>query len=102
MSVLKPRTRLVYFRVSEEEFQQFNRICESIGARSLSDLARSAMQNMMTEGTRQPNSLHTRLTALEAAIDRMNTKLSHLLPHQGETETLRTAVEETTELTPNG
>jgi hypothetical protein len=47
MAVLKPRTRLVYFRVSEEEFQQFNRICESEGVRCLSDLVRSAMERVV-------------------------------------------------------
>ncbi len=43
MPVLKPRTKLIYFRVSQEEFEQFNRACEMEGARSLSDLARTAM-----------------------------------------------------------
>ena len=43
MAVLKPRNRLVYFRVSEEEFEQFTRACEQEGARSISDLVRSAM-----------------------------------------------------------
>ena len=43
MAVLKPRNRLVYFRVSEEEFEQFTRVCEQEGARSISDLVRSAM-----------------------------------------------------------
>ena len=42
MPVLKPRNRLVYFRVSEDEFQEFTRVCESGAARSISDLARSA------------------------------------------------------------
>jgi len=47
MPVLKPRNRLVYFRVSEDEFLQFSAMCQSAGARSLSALARTAMQRML-------------------------------------------------------
>jgi hypothetical protein len=43
MSVLKPRNRLVNFRLSEEEFQGLKTACEASGARSLSDFARSAV-----------------------------------------------------------
>ncbi len=43
MSVLKPRTRLVNFRLSEEEFDSLKTACQNSGARSLSDFARSAV-----------------------------------------------------------
>jgi len=46
MAVLKPRNRLVYFRVSEEEFQLFTSMCQTEGARSISDLARVALQRL--------------------------------------------------------
>ena len=49
MAVLKPRNRLVYFRVSEEEFQLFSGMCELEGARSISDLARLALQRLAQE-----------------------------------------------------
>jgi len=38
MAVLKPRERLVYFRITEDEFHQFANVCEQEGARSISDL----------------------------------------------------------------
>ena len=47
MPVLKPRNRLVYFRVSEDEFLQFSAMCRAAGARSLSALARTAMHRML-------------------------------------------------------
>ena len=53
MAVLKPRERLVYFRISEDEFRQFVSVCEKEGARSVSDLARSAVQRLITNGERQ-------------------------------------------------
>src|ERR1700693_672720 len=52
MAVLKPRERLVYFRISEDEFHQFLGVCEQEGARSVSDLARSAVQRLITDGNR--------------------------------------------------
>jgi hypothetical protein len=53
VAVLKPRERLVYFRVSEDEFRQFVSVCEQAGARSVSDLARNAVQRLIAEGQRQ-------------------------------------------------
>ena len=52
MAVLKPRERLVYFRISEDEFRQFVSVCEQEGARSVSDLARSAVQRLIADGER--------------------------------------------------
>lgn len=43
MTVLRPRTRLVYFRVSEDEYQRLHSLCHQVGARSLSDLVRRSL-----------------------------------------------------------
>jgi hypothetical protein len=53
VAVLKPRERLVYFRISEDEFRQFSSVCEQGGARSVSDLARNAVQRLIADGQRQ-------------------------------------------------
>jgi hypothetical protein len=55
MAVLKPRERLVYFRISEDEFRQFVGVCEQEGARSVSDLARTAIQRLIADGDRHRN-----------------------------------------------
>jgi hypothetical protein len=52
MAVLKPRERLVYFRISEDEFRQFVGVCEQAGARSVSDLARNAVQRLIADSRR--------------------------------------------------
>jgi hypothetical protein len=79
MSVLKPRNRLVYFRVSEDEFQQFNHFCESTGARSLSDLARSAMHTLMqVSSTQQIDCISARLNLLENLIRELNREVVQL------------------------
>lgn len=43
MTVLKPRTRLISFRLSDEEYRELAGLCESRGARSLSEFLRSAL-----------------------------------------------------------
>jgi hypothetical protein len=82
MSVLKPRNRLVYFRVSEDEFQQFNQMCESVGARSISDLARSAIQRMIQQdGNHQPQAadpVAAKLTILETIVCDLDRKVQQL------------------------
>lgn len=73
MSVLKPRSRLVYFRVSEDEFQLFNHLRESTGARSLSDLARTAIQGLLDVGqNKRPDWISDRLTLLENMVRELN------------------------------
>ena len=49
MSVLKPRNRLVNFRLSEEEFERMKSACQKSGARSVSDFARGAVLRAMDE-----------------------------------------------------
>jgi hypothetical protein len=58
VAVLKPRERLVYFRVSEDEFRQFVSVCEQAGARSVSDLARNAVQRLIADGRQNREDLH--------------------------------------------
>lgn len=52
MKILKPRSRSIGVRLSEEEFVALQRLSISTGARSVSDLARKAMQDFLerTEG----------------------------------------------------
>ena len=77
MSVQKPRTRVVYFRISEEEFGKLNQLCEAQGARSLSDLARTAMQDMLGQANGQPtaNMVATKLETLERMLAELNAAL---------------------------
>ena len=43
MSILKPRNRLVNFRLTDEEFSYLREACGAQGARSISDFARGAV-----------------------------------------------------------
>lgn len=80
MAVLKPRERLVYFRISEDEFRQFVGVCEQAGARSVSDLARNAVQRLIADGQRDrdENSIDEKIRMLERLITAVTEQL-HLL-----------------------
>lgn len=80
MAVLKPRERLVYFRVSEDEFRQFVSVCEQAGARSVSDLARNAVQRLIAEGQRQRENqeLEEKMVVLERLIAAVTQQLQLL------------------------
>jgi hypothetical protein len=65
----------VYFRISEDEFFQLSQLCEEQGARSLSDMARIAMQNLLHQPPPENTGVSCRLDALE----RILTELADLL-----------------------
>lgn len=80
MAVIRPRTKLVHCRVSEDEFAHFSRLCEREGARSISDLVRVAMQRMMRENMKlgdqaSPDAVEQRLSRLDEIIAELNEKL---------------------------
>jgi hypothetical protein len=80
MAVLKPRNRLVYFRVSEDEFQQFTRVCASEGARSLSELARCAVQRVISDASDSDgnNAVTIRLRKLDGLIEELEIRTRQL------------------------
>ncbi len=80
MAVLKPRERLVYFRITEDEFHQFTSVCEQEGARSISDLARSAVQRLIVEchREREAENLAPKMELLEKLIAEVTCQLESL------------------------
>jgi len=80
MAVLKPRERLVYFRITEDEFHQFANVCEQEGARSISDLARSAVQRLIAESNkeRKGQDLAPKMQSLEKLIAEVTAQLQML------------------------
>jgi hypothetical protein len=80
VAVLKPRERLVYFRITEDEFHQFANVCEHEGARSISDLARNAVQRLISDSTRDREGqiLAPKIVSLERLIAEVTAKLQLL------------------------
>ena len=83
MPVLKPRTHVVYFRISEDEFIALNRLCAQQGARSLSDMARAAMQDLLrgSVGESGAQGMAGRLEAMERTLLEVNETLRSLSAH---------------------
>ncbi len=86
MSVLKPRNKIVTFRVAEEEFEQLKTLSVAEGARSLSDYARAAVCNP------SPSRPAMREVELDARVRKLD----------GKVEELDRAVRELTELVSSG
>ena len=76
---MKRRNRLVYFRISEEEFEQILKACDSKGARSLSDLARAAVQEFIKPVKPETEQLFDTLNSLSARLDDINRSVCQLV-----------------------
>ena len=82
MTVLKRRSRMVSFRLSEEEYEGLKHICIAVGARSLSDVARDAVKQMIENGSSPRRDLSAELELLTQrmeALDHEVKRLAHLL-----------------------
>lgn len=76
MSVRQPRTRLVYCRLSEDEFQRLTTLYQNGGARSISELARQALQRLISESqlaTEEP--LEQKLKTIDGLIGELSDRL---------------------------
>lgn len=77
MSVLTRRTRVVSFRVSEEEYQDLINICLTRHARSLSDFARFVTLSQFKLDGSEPNGesalqqIHRKLGVIDRELRRL-------------------------------
>lgn len=82
MRVLRPRSRIVSIRMSEEEFSTLRRICVTSGARSVSDLAREAMRGLLsgasqeTAGNGSQNEYSAQMRDLEQKVDKLSAEIA--------------------------
>ena len=96
MSVLRPRTRLVYFRVSEEEYMQLAGACQTYGLRSISDAARMAVQQMLDKEIRPAAALENQaLNRLADLVCDLNSRVGKLVTALGGEEQCESASEKT-------
>ena len=69
MNLTRSRTKVVYFRVSEAEFERYMAFCRAQGLRSISDLARAGLEILVAEeGGYTLSDLTERVTALSGLI----------------------------------
>lgn len=79
MAVFKPRTRIVSFRLSEEEYEDLKTVCMTHGARSISDFARFATRQWVSgEGKTPDEVLQQMLRQLNGKVKRIDGELKRL------------------------
>lgn len=77
MSVLIPRIRAINVRLSEEEYLALERFCVASGARSISDLVRSAMHTLVIGGN-QESSLASSVSQYSTHVKSLEQKVEDL------------------------
>ncbi|MFZ0339759.1 MAG: hypothetical protein WAL45_17140 [Terracidiphilus sp.] len=77
MAVLIPRIRMINVRLSEEEYLELERFCIASGARSISDLVRSAMHSMVAGGN-QDHSLASSFNEYSAQVKDLEMRIKEL------------------------
>ena len=71
------RTRVIYFRVSDVEFQQLRDLCQRSGVRNMSDLARSAIELLARHnGNSFEHEVRERLRQMESSLDEIRAAIS--------------------------
>ncbi len=84
----KPRNRVVVFRLSQDEYSALKEACERVGARNLSDFARTGILGYL--GADPPaGRFNERFASLEQRIATLQSQLNILLlgvPHASRSE----------------
>jgi hypothetical protein len=79
MPVFNPRSRVVSFRLSEEEYEGLLEICLSHGARSISDFARIATCRYLRGSAGDaPEPLSSLVRELKTEVTRLDSELKRL------------------------
>ena len=78
MSVLKRRSRMISFRVSEDEYIGLKNLCVNAGARSVSDMARDAVHRLMRNPSQPNHQLETVVQMLQGRIEALDTEVKRL------------------------
>jgi hypothetical protein len=87
MTVLKRRTRIISFRLLEDEYRELENMCISQGIRSISDLARAALCRLASEGVKQADEmLEDELCKLKTRVEDLDGEIKRLGEIVGLTE----------------
>ena len=78
MSVLKRRSRMISFRVSEDEYAGLKNLCVNKGARSVSDMARDAVHRLITNHSWPNNQLESVVQVLQVRIEALDVEVKRL------------------------
>jgi len=78
-AMIKRRTKMVSIRLLDDEYRQLKALCESKGARSVSDLAREAMFGMLKPAVEVvPQNLEDRMRRLDQRVTRLGEQMEEI------------------------
>ena len=77
MTVLKPRSRMISVRLSEEEYIALRNLCSMTGARSVSDLTRDAVHTVL-RGMNREGLFENNLDEFRAGMKDLEKKVEQL------------------------
>ena len=77
MAVIKPRSRMISVRLSEDEYSALLQLCLTTGARSVSDLTRDAMRALLVSSTRD-NGFDNYVEEFRNQISKLDRKVEEL------------------------
>ena len=91
MTVMKPRSRMISVRLSEEEYSALLHLCSLTGARSVSDLTRDAMRTVLRSvnrgvalGDSGLDEFRAGMRSLERKIEQLEAKISTMKADRSE------------------
>jgi plasmid stability protein len=77
--LIQRRSRLVSFRMSEEEYSRLRTRCATAGVRSISDLARNALARLMeAENSPDGDGLAAQVRALSIIVEDLRRQVNEL------------------------
>lgn len=81
---LESRSRMISFRLTAEEYNRFRELCYSNGIRSVSEMARTAINMMLSQPSRAPQeALENRVSELEGRLHLLSLEIKKLNQHSG-------------------
>ena len=76
---------MISFRLTADEYERFRELCNTCGTRSVSELARIAINSLLKQPAEVPaEALESRVAALEGRVNMLRMELKRLT--QGQTE----------------
>lgn len=75
---VEAKSRMISFRVTEEEYDRFRDVCFTRGICSVSELAREAIHTLLEQKPVWPEALEARLADLEGQIRAVSHQLANL------------------------
>lgn len=87
--MLKPRSRMISVRLSEDEYDSLRLLCTATGARSVSDLTRGAMQSLLDSPSKgnvlssYMDGLRTQISTLDRKIEELSERITQSKPEAG-------------------